>query len=91
MGVYKAAAADHIKLPTEKGTLFHLQFLRECIDSGIVTYWNWCDTRDMLADGMTKGSCDRNVLHIAMQGSWTLKFPILSFQGESTRKRLKPS
>ena len=86
MGVYKAAAADHIKLPTEKGTLFHLQFLRECIDSGLVSSWRWCDTRDMLADGMTKGSVDRDVLHKAMNGHWHMKHPVLTFQGERKKQ-----
>ena len=28
----------------------------------------WVDTRDMLADGMTKGTVDRDALHKMMEG-----------------------
>ena len=32
----------------------------------------WIDTRDMCADGLTKGSVDRTLIHAVMNGTWTL-------------------
>ena len=34
----------------------------------VLEYLIWLDTRDMTADGLTKGAVDRLALHDAMQG-----------------------
>ena len=34
---------------------------------------SWVDTRDMLADGATKGSVDRTQLHSCMNGTSTIE------------------
>ena len=59
-------------------TYFHLAHLKEGIDLGIIKRFVWTDTRDMLADGLTKGSIDRAVLHLAMQGLWMIRNPVNS-------------
>ena len=58
----------HLKFPSERGTLFHLAHLREALVLGIVSQYTWCDTRDMVADGLTKGSVDRELVVRFMAG-----------------------
>ena len=40
--------------------------------SPLVGSYHWCDTRDMVVDGMTKGRCDRKPLQDLMRGYWEL-------------------
>ena len=46
--------------------LCHIQYIRELLDKGIIQYLFWIDTRDVIADGLTKGAVDRNALHTLM-------------------------
>ena len=69
MSVFSATTATHIKIPTEKSLLSHIQYVRELLDKRIVTSLIWLDTRDMIADGMTKGACSRDAITRAMNGS----------------------
>ena len=64
--VYAAIIATFIKPPAEKSLLCHIQYIRELLDKGIIQYLFWIDTRDMIADGLTKGAVDRNALHTLM-------------------------
>ena len=57
-----------MKTPAEKGLLSHVQFVRELLDTKVLTALMWIDTRDMLSDGLTKGSVDRQALQDAMDG-----------------------
>ena len=59
MSVFAAITADRIKAPAEKSLLSHVQFVRELLDKGIIRALIWLDTRDITADGMTKGAVDR--------------------------------
>ena len=53
--------------------LLHLLKFREWLDLGIVRALWWCDTEDMIADAMTKGSVDRDaVLKLCNEGVWTV-------------------
>ena len=54
--IFSYLAAAHLKLPAEKSTYFHLAYLREKLECGLIHSYNWVDTRDMVADGLTKGS-----------------------------------
>ena len=76
MSVYAAITATFVKTPAESGVLCHLLFLRELLDKGILEALGWCDTRDMLADGMTKGAVDRDALHNVMEGEVSVKYPL---------------
>ena len=53
-------------------------FPREWLDLGVVRRLWWCDTDDMLADGMTKGAVDRDaILKLCNNGLWdVLKKPV---------------
>ena len=67
--IFSYLAAAHLKLPAEKGTYYHLAYLREKLSSGSLRYYPWVDTRDMVADGITKGSVDRTAIAAIMDGS----------------------
>ena len=62
MSVFAAIAVDHIKPPAEKSLLCHLLWLKELVQLGIIREFRWIDTRDMTADGHTKGSVSREAL-----------------------------
>ena len=53
--------------------LSHLQYLRELLDRGVLRWIIWADTRDMVADGLTKGVVERKALHDAMKGLLDIK------------------
>ena len=57
--VYAAISASFVKPPAEKSLLCHVQYLRELLEKGILHYLVWLDTRDMGADGLTKGAVSR--------------------------------
>ena len=69
MSVFAAVTAVQIKVPAESSLLSHIQFLRELLDNNVIEALAWSDTRDMLADGLTKGSVDRTALLDAMAGN----------------------
>ena len=66
--VYAAITATFIKMPADNGQLVHLHFIRELLDNGVLKAMAWIDTRDMIADGMTKGAVEREALQTAMDG-----------------------
>ena len=66
--VYAAVSATFIKQPAEKSLLFHIQYMRELLDKHMIRYLLWVDTRDMAADGLTKGAVARDALHEIMAG-----------------------
>ena len=59
--IFSYLAAAHLKLPAEKGTYYdHLAYLREKLVSRLIGSYTWVDTRDMVADGLTNGSVDKD-------------------------------
>ena len=66
--VFAAITATFIKMPADNGQLVHLHFIRELLDNGVLKALAWIDTRDMIADGTTKGAVERDALHSAMEG-----------------------
>ena len=69
---FQAWTGTSLKLPTEKSLFPHIAWLRDvvlCCPSNVV----WCDTRDMLADCMTKGKIDRQAILKAMNGSFAFE------------------
>ena len=66
--VYKSLTSRDLKTPTEKTLLGHVSWIRELLQLGIVKTIRWCDTRDMTADGHTKGCIDRKLLLQVMSG-----------------------
>ena len=73
LSVFAAVTATYIKPPAEKGLLAHVQYLRELLDRHVLYALMWLDTRDMTADGMTKGAVERLALHLLMAGEIQIK------------------
>ena len=44
-------------------------FVRELLDYRVLEALGWSDTRDMLADGTTKGSIERQPIHDVSDGT----------------------
>ena len=61
--VFDAIAATDACDPTECSLKLHLISVRDRMSSGMIRRLFWVDTRDMLADGLTKGGIDRELLH----------------------------
>ena len=76
--VYKSLTSRDLKIPTEKTLLGHVAWIRELLSLGILTNVQWCDTRDMAADGHTKGSIDRDLLLKLMIGQQKYLYDIKS-------------
>ena len=66
--VYKSRTSRDLEIPTEKSLRGHVSWVRELLAAGIVDNIQWCDTRDITADGHTKGSIDRAGLIEVMSG-----------------------
>ena len=68
MSWIRALAASPIKVPQEKSFLLNLLWIADHIRTGLLKSLSWSDTRDMIADGLTKGLIDRALLHRACDG-----------------------
>ena len=66
--VYKSLISRDLKVPTEKTLLGHLSWVRELLQLELISLFQWCDTRDLTADGHTKGCIDRALLLEVMSG-----------------------
>jgi len=73
LSVHAATCSAYIKPPAEKGLLAHVQYLREAMERNLLYALVWIDTRDMTADGLTKGAVERLLLHLCMDGSIVFK------------------
>ena len=62
-----------MKNPAEKNFIAHLLWLKNKLENGVIKQLTWTDTRDMTADGHTKGSIKRTAIHNLMNGSLTVQ------------------
>merc|ERR1712086_30635 len=87
--VFKSLSSKDLKKPTECTLLGHISWIRQMMERGIVHCVQWCDTRDMSADGHTKGSIDRELLYQAMNGNQIFKYDLkkhVPFRAGQTNK-----
>ena len=91
MSVLAALRAEAVRPPAEKSLLGHLLWIREHADRGVVTGIAWVDTRDMLSDGLTKGSVARSLIDKAMVGSWALQHEPTVWQSTLAKRCLPPA
>ena len=82
--IFSFLAAQHLKLPVEKGTFYHLAYLREKLVTGVISSYNWTDTRGIAVDGLTKGSADRSALASIMDGDYKFHHAVHEFREPST-------
>ena len=78
--VYKSLISKELETPAEKTLLGHVMWIREELHNSIVKKIQWCNTRNMIADGHTKGSVDREILINLMNGLQTFKYPVKSYE-----------
>ena len=70
--VSDAISASDVCTPQESSLRLHLIAIRDRLSRGLLRSLSWGDTRDMLADALTKGGVDRAVIRKAMQGEMTM-------------------
>ena len=69
--VFDGVTAEQPKTPAEKPLFLHALAMREYLEAGHVDRLWWLDTLAMLADGMTKGSVEREaLLKVCQLGIW---------------------
>ena len=79
--LYDALSAEHVKQPSEKNLHMHLLWIRELLDRHIISKLIWVDTRDMVADGLTKGCISRSaIIDLLSNARWKPENPIASWQ-----------
>jgi len=77
--VFKSLSIKDLKKPTECTLLGHISWIRQMMERGIVQAIQWCDTRDMSADGHTKGCIDRELFLQVMAGTQSFKHELKKF------------
>ena len=68
--IVAAIEVSRTKVPAEKNFYFHLLWLKDRLMSGALRALVWRDTRDITADGHTKGSIDRSALRKCAAGTF---------------------
>ena len=66
-------AATDVCTPQEASSKLHLIAIRDRLTRGMIRSLSWTDTRDMVADPLTKGGVDRTLLTQVMDGQLTIK------------------
>ena len=85
-GLYSAITKDEPSAGSDASMIMHVKAARYYLDNGNLSTLTWCDNRDMLADGLTKGKPPRNIINDALnQCKWIPEHPC------STWKPRKPS
>ena len=72
--LYDALKAEETQVPTESSLIMILLQLKELLRVGTMSSLVWCDTRDMVADALNKGTIARHaIMQLALLGVWELK------------------
>ena len=83
-GVFDSLVSEQSRC-SEAGLIMTLLALKESLRSQLLSRLWWIDTRDMLADGLTKGTVPRRgLMSFCSQGVWNLTQPCLPF-AETTK------
>lgn len=78
--VYDSLASVELKPPSEQTLVMMLCGLKESLLSWSLRRLWWCQTEDMVSDGLNKGACSRQALiTLGNTGRWDLKFPAKSY------------
>ena len=86
--VFDALTAQDASEPSESSLKLHVLAFRDRLFRGVCSILWWTDTRDMVADGLTKGGVDRRILTSVMGGTLTLMYPCLKKPVTPLRKRI---
>jgi len=74
--VYESLRSTVFKPPVENSLSGHVLWLREMHSKGLISCIVWTDTRDMYADGLTKGVIKRDALFEVMSGILKLRHSV---------------
>ena len=85
--VSDAISASDVCTPQESSLRIHLIAIRDRLSRGLLRSLSWGDTRDMVADALTKGGVDRTVIRKAMQGNLVMQHPCVTHWGQQPSKR----
>ena len=80
MSIISALEHVNLKQPSEKSFLAHLAWLQDKILKRAISWLQWVDTRDMYADGLTKGSVSRERLQELAAGKHSRKHEVKRLQ-----------
>ena len=75
--VFDALTAQDASEPSESSLKLHVLAFRDRLFRGVCSILWWTDTRDMVADGLTKGGVDRRIHTSVMSGTLALLYPCL--------------
>ena len=81
--VSDALAATDVCTPQEASLRLHLIAVRDRLTRGLIRSISWTDTRDMVADALTKGGVDRTLSTQVMNGQLTIHHPLQTQRGPS--------
>ena len=90
MSVFSALLMDPVKPPSENSMAGHLWWLADQLRTKQLTDLVWCDTRDMRADPMTKGTIGRDLILDVMNGKFKYVHDTVRYSTEK-QKRSVPS
>ena len=73
---YKSLTSRGLKTPAEKTLLGYVSRIRALLQLKVIEAIQWCDTRDMTADGHTKGCIERDLHLEVMSGHQAYKHDV---------------
>ena len=72
--LFDSLRCEETAIPTEQSLIMLLLQIKESMRTGTIKSIVWADTRDLIADGLTKGSIARlALLNVSMTSLWKLK------------------
>ena len=78
--VFDALSATEIKAPSETSLVLILNVLKELLQAHVIKELTWLDTKDMLADGLTKGGVSRlQLFEFSSSGKFIVKHVCKTF------------
>jgi hypothetical protein len=81
LSIQEHVKGDELKVPTEASLLMVLSAIKQSLMSSSLRRLWWCDTTDMLTDGLNKGAVPRTqLLATARAGAWWPVKPMRLFQ-----------
>ena len=76
-GVWRAVTAENPRTPTEPALTPHIRAYREMLDTKQIKAIGWVDNRDMVADPLTKGKTQRNIINALLNfGEYIIEHPV---------------
>ena len=91
MSVFSALLMDPVKPPSENSMAGHLWWLADQLRTKQLTDLVWCDTRDMRADPMTKGTIGRDLILDVMNGNFKYVHPTVHLSTEKAKRSMPSS